>query len=69
MKDFKVLRILDKFQRLYKKLGVNYTTMRIILQIKLTLDDVRRVSTVMKNNKNTDDSKVSNKESICQLEV
>jgi hypothetical protein len=69
MKDFKVLRILDKFQRLYKKLGVNYTTMRIILQIKLTLDDVRRVSTVMKNNKNTDDSKVSSKESICQLEV
>ena len=55
MKDFTVLKLLDKFQSLYKKLGVNYKTMRIILQIKLTMDG-RRTSTVMANNKKTDES-------------
>ncbi|MGK0468646.1 hypothetical protein [Clostridium sp.] len=54
MKNFTVLVILDKFQLLYKKLGVNYKTMRMILQIKLTMDG-RRVSTVMRNNKKEDD--------------
>ena len=55
MKDFTVLKILDKFQSLYKKLGVNYKTMRMILQIKLTMDG-RRVSTAMANNKKVDES-------------
>ena len=55
MKDFTVLKVLDKFQSLYKKLGVNYKTMRMILQIKLTMDG-RRASTVMANNKKTDES-------------
>lgn len=57
MKDFKILKILDKFQWLYKKLGVNYDTMRMILQIKLIMDS-RRVSVVMSNNnKGEDDCK------------
>ena len=55
MKDFTVLKLLDKFQSLYKKLGVNYKVMRMILQIKLTLDG-RRVSTTMANNKKTDEN-------------
>jgi len=55
MKDFTVLKILDKFQSLYKKLGVNYKTMRMILQIKLTMDG-RRVITAMANNKKIDES-------------
>ena len=55
MKDFTVLKLLDKFQSLYKKLGVNYKTMRMILQIKLTMDG-RRVSTAMANNKKVDES-------------
>src|SRR5471030_2933820 len=55
MKDFAVLKILDKFQGLYIKFGVNYKIMRKILQIKLTMDG-RRVSSVMKSNKNTDES-------------
>ena len=55
MKDFTVLKLLDKFQSLYKKLGVNYKTMRMTLQIKLTMDG-RRVSTAMANNKKTDES-------------
>jgi hypothetical protein len=59
MKDFKVLKILDKFKWLYEKLGINYKTMRMILQIKLTMDG-RRVSTVMGNNKNKDEDKDKN---------
>lgn len=59
MKNFTVLVILDKFQLLYEKLGVNYKTMRMILQIKLTMDG-RRVSTVMRNNKKADDSEDKN---------
>ncbi|MGH4122105.1 MAG: hypothetical protein ACREV6_04120 [Clostridium sp.] len=59
MKDFTVLKILDKFQSLYKKSGVNYKTMRMILQIKLTMDG-RRVSTVMGNNKKADESNDKN---------
>ena len=55
MKDFTVLKLLDKFQSLYKNLGVNYKIMRMILQIKLTMDG-RRVSTAMANNKKTDES-------------
>ncbi|MBU3227311.1 hypothetical protein [Clostridium algidicarnis] len=57
MKDFKILKILDKFQWLYKKLSVNYDTMRMILQIKLIMDS-RRVSVIMSNNnKGEDDCK------------
>ncbi len=59
MKNFYVLKILDKFELLYNKLGVNYKTMRMILQIKLTMDG-RRVSTVMKNNIKTDESEDKN---------
>ncbi|MBZ9607588.1 hypothetical protein G9F73_007135 [Clostridium estertheticum] len=59
MKNFTVLAILDKYQSLYEKLGVNYKTMRMILQIKLTTDG-RRVSTVMGNNKKRDESKDKN---------
>lgn len=55
MKKFTVLAILDKFQSLYEKFGVNYKIMRMILQIKLTTDG-RRVSTVMGNNKKRDES-------------
>ncbi|MBU3190850.1 hypothetical protein K9O30_16270 [Clostridium bowmanii] len=59
MKNFTVLKILDKFQSAYKKSGVDYKTMRMILQIKLTMDG-RRVSTVMANNKKTDDTEEKN---------
>lgn len=50
MNEFAMLRLLDKFKGLYKKAGVNYDIMRMILQIKLTIDG-RRVSTVFTNNK------------------
>ncbi|MCB2355828.1 ABC transporter permease [Clostridium estertheticum] len=59
MKNFTVLKILDKFQFIYVKLGVNYKVMRMILQIKLTMDG-RRVSNVMGKNKKSDESKGKN---------
>ncbi|MBU3112319.1 ABC transporter permease [Clostridium lacusfryxellense] len=59
MKDFAVLRILDKFKVLYEKSGVNYKNMRMILQLKLIMDGRRR-SNVMKGGKKTDDNKEKN---------
>ncbi|MBU3215134.1 ABC transporter permease [Clostridium estertheticum] len=59
MKNFTVLKILDKFQFIYVKLGVNYKVMRMILQIKLTMDG-RRVSNVMGKNKKSDESRDKN---------
>ncbi|MGL4774570.1 MAG: hypothetical protein ACRC2K_13495, partial [Clostridium sp.] len=49
MKEFKVLKVIDKFKGLYKKLGVNYPLMRLILQTKLTMDG-RRTTTFLANN-------------------
>lgn len=49
MKDFKILRFIDKFRGLFESFGVDYDTMRKILQLKLMLDE-RRVPTVMQNN-------------------
>lgn len=50
MKDFKILRFLDIFKGLFEKMGIDYLTMRKILNVKLILDG-RRASTVI-NNKN-----------------
>lgn len=59
MKEFVMLRLLDKFKGLYKKAGVNYDIMRMILQIKLTMDG-RRVSTVFTNNNKSFENKDKN---------
>ena len=59
MKNFTVLKILDKFQFIYEKLGVNYKVMRMILKVKLTMDG-RRVSNVMEKNKKSGESKGKN---------
>ncbi len=59
MKEFKILKLLDKFQGLYKKSGVNYNIMRMILQIKLTMDG-RRVTSAMTNNKKADENEDKN---------
>ncbi|MBU9713092.1 hypothetical protein [Evansella tamaricis] len=57
MHDFKTLRILDSFQSLFLKFGINYPVMRKILQLKLTMDR-RRVPTVFNDfgKKKEDDS-------------
>lgn len=59
MKEFRILKLLDKFQGLYKKSGVNYNIMRMILQIKLTMDG-RRVTSAMTNNKKADENEEKN---------
>lgn len=50
MKEFSVLKLLDKFAHLFDKLGVDYPTMRRILQVKLIMDE-RRVPTILNNSK------------------
>lgn len=50
MKDFKVLRLLDNFRKLFISIGVDYDAMRKILQVKLVMDG-RRVPTVLNNSK------------------
>ncbi|SCH53090.1 Uncharacterised protein [uncultured Clostridium sp.] len=51
MKNYFTLRILDLFKGIYTKFGVDYNTMRLILQVKLTLDS-RRVPNTIDNSKN-----------------
>lgn len=41
MKDFKVLKFLDRFKGLFEKIGVDYNVMRKILQVKFIMDNRR----------------------------
>lgn len=45
MREFVSLKVLDRFQALFERLGVDYPMMRKILQIKLTIDG-RRMPTI-----------------------
>ena len=56
MNDFTFLKFLDKFQSVYRKFGVDYGTMRLILKVKLTMGE-RRVPTIMNDNRNEDKGK------------
>lgn len=46
--NFKSLKILDRFRRLFEKMGIDYHILRKILEVKLTLD-TRRVATISIN--------------------
>lgn len=59
MKDFKFLKFLDLFKNIFEKIGVDYSSMRNIIQIKLTLDS-RRTATVVGESKSGDDAKEKN---------
>lgn len=48
MKEFRALRYLDGARFFYEKMGVNYPMMRKILQVKMTLDERRRPTIMMK---------------------
>ncbi|MBU3103494.1 hypothetical protein [Clostridium gasigenes] len=50
MKEFKVLKIIDKFKGIYKKAGVDYEVMRLIISTKLLMDG-RRTSVAFNNGK------------------
>ncbi|MBC8062922.1 MAG: ABC transporter permease [Clostridiaceae bacterium] len=54
MKEFKILKFIDKFSRFFEKSGIDYKIMRKILQLKLTTDE-RRIPTIMSNK--TDEGK------------
>jgi hypothetical protein len=55
LKDYKILKLLDKFKGLFGRLGINYPLMRKLLELMLIMD--RRRSTVIggqSNKKNAD---------------
>ncbi|MFP7201194.1 hypothetical protein SFC08_09465 [Lysinibacillus halotolerans] len=49
MQDYRTLKILDRFEKVFSNLGVDYKVMRKILQVKLTMDG-RRVPTIFSQN-------------------
>lgn len=51
MKDFLLIKLLDKLAPIFNRLGINYNQMRMILKVKLTLDH-RNVPTILANQKN-----------------
>ncbi|WP_300379808.1 ABC transporter permease [Clostridium sp.] len=56
MKEFKFIKLLDKFKWIYEKFDVDYEKMKLILKLKLTMDE-RRVPTIMQNNNGKDKDK------------
>ncbi|MFE4712192.1 hypothetical protein ACFRAM_15080 [Paenibacillus sp. NPDC056722] len=46
MNDFRVLKLLDRLEGLFSRVGIDYGVMRSILQVKLTMDG-RRAPTVL----------------------
>jgi len=54
MKDFLTLKILDRFQFIFKKLKVDYPTLRKILQIKFIMDSRRVPVSVGRTKKQAD---------------
>ncbi len=51
MKEFGLLKLLDKFSGVFKRSGLDYGAFRLILQLKLIMDS-RRIPTVFTNNNN-----------------
>lgn len=51
MQDYRTLKLLDRFERIFSSFGVDYKMMRKILQAKLTMDG-RRVPTIYSQNAN-----------------
>lgn len=56
--EFISLKILDKFQNLFEKIGIDYEIMRAILKTKLILD-TRRAPVIQQQNKKKDSEKDS----------
>ncbi|MGO1712997.1 MAG: hypothetical protein ACTH0B_05755, partial [Senegalia sp. (in: firmicutes)] len=57
MKDYKILKFLDLFKKIFVKLGIDYQVMREILKVKLTLDTRRSQSVMVSDNNNIDEEK------------
>ena len=56
--EFVSLKILDKFKKLFEKLGIDYDIMRSILKTKLILD-TRRAPVIAEQNKKKDSERTS----------
>ncbi len=52
MEDFLSLKILDKFRKIFEKLGIDYSIMRMIVKTKLVLDSRRAPVIANQNKKN-----------------
>lgn len=63
MKEFKILKLLDKISWIFTRMGVDYSLMRRILQLKLVMDE-RRVPTVLMNEKKASEKKNSFQSSL-----
>lgn len=58
IKEFKILKFLDKFKSIFEKTGINYTVMRRLLQLMLIMDG-RKTITAMANKDSKDNKEVS----------
>ena len=59
MQDYRTLKLLDRFEKVFSSFGVDYKIMRRILQVKLTMDG-RRVPTIFSQNAKKKDKENSN---------
>ncbi len=63
MKEFRILKLLDRFAYILKRLGIDYSIFRLILKFKLVMDS-RRVPTVVANNNKIKEGKNQFKSSL-----
>jgi ABC-2 type transport system permease protein len=59
MQDYRTLKLLDKFEKVFRSFGIDYKIMRKILQVKLTMDG-RRVPTIFSQNAKKKDKETNN---------
>ncbi|WNS77355.1 hypothetical protein RRV45_10345 [Bacillus sp. DTU_2020_1000418_1_SI_GHA_SEK_038] len=59
MQDYRTLKLLDRFEKVFSSFGVDYKIMRKILQVKLTMDG-RRVPTIFSQNAKKKDKETNN---------
>ncbi|MEW9699838.1 hypothetical protein [Paenibacillus sp. SI8] len=59
MEDFRTLRILDRCQWMFTRLGTDYPVMRRILQMKLTMDGRRSATILLNSNRKKNDYNVN----------
>lgn len=59
MQDYRTLKLLDRFERIFSGFGVDYKIMRRLLQVKLTMDG-RRVPTIFSQNAKKENKEKNN---------
>ncbi len=63
MKEIRLLKLLDRFSGIFKRMGIDYDMLRLILQLKLVMD-TRRIPTVIANNAKRKEGKNNFKSSL-----